>query len=206
LVYRGAAEKILRNEAPIKKLSARWVYIVPGRIDFQTTQSVISAFKKKGAMIAMNPSKYYIENTEKLKRILREVNVVILNREEASYLTGVDYGNTRKIFKKFDELIEGIAIMTDGRQGSWASDGRYIYRAGIFSEKKLVDRTGAGDAFGSGFVAGLMRKKDIHFALRLATANAASVVEHIGAQGGILRKNDLKAKRWQYLDLDIEHL
>jgi sugar/nucleoside kinase (ribokinase family) len=103
-------------------------------------------------------------------------------------------------------LIDGIAVMTDGARGAIVSDGRYIYRAGIFKEKKLVDRTGAGDAFGSGFVAGFILKKDIHFALRLASANATSVVEKIGAQAGILRRKDFNLARWQYLDLDVEPL
>ena len=71
---------------------------------------------------------------------------------------------------------------------------------------KGVNTTGAGDAFGSGFVAGLMAKNDINFALRLAAANATSVVEHIGAQEGILTKSDFSKPRFKYLDLDVEPL
>ncbi|MEK7464716.1 MAG: PfkB family carbohydrate kinase, partial [Patescibacteria group bacterium] len=148
----------------------------------------------------------YLEMGSKLQMLLRSVNVVILNREEASHLTGVDYGKERLIFKKFDELTNGIAVMTDAAKGALVSDGQYVYKAGIFKEKRLVDRTGAGDAFGSGFVAGYLQKQDIHYALRVASANATSKVEHIGAQEGILRKKDLDNKRWRYLDLDIEPL
>ncbi|MEK9194616.1 MAG: carbohydrate kinase family protein [Patescibacteria group bacterium] len=207
LVYRGASEKISRSEITASKLKAASAYIVPGHIDFATVEWLVTTLKKNGALVAMNPSKFYIEmGPHKLKPILENLDIVILNREEAAYLTGIDYSKTRKIFKKFDEMINGIAIMTDGGRGAYASDGKYIYRAGIFKEKKLVDRTGAGDAFGSGFVAGLMQKKDIHYALRLASANATSVVEDVGAQEGILEKKDFKNKRWNYLDLDIEPL
>ncbi|MEK7076631.1 MAG: PfkB family carbohydrate kinase, partial [Patescibacteria group bacterium] len=97
-------------------------------------------------------------------------------------------------------------VMTDGANGSLVSDGRYIYRAGIFEEKVLADRTGAGDAFAAGFVAGMIQKNDVHYAMRQAAANATSVVEHVGAQAGILKKGDLNNKRWKYLDLDIEPL
>jgi len=102
--------------------------------------------------------------------------------------------------------VPGIAVVTDGPRGAYASDGRYLYRAGVFKERKLVDRTGAGDAFGSGFIAGLMQKHDVHHALRLAAANATSVVEQIGAQGGILTKRDFAGARWRYLDLEVEPL
>ena len=81
-------------------------------------------------------------------------------------------------------------------------------------EQKLVDRTGAGDAFGSGFVAGLLHQRStsniepptveaIKYAIRLATANAASVVEHIGATEGTLTKQQFETDpRWQNLKIE----
>jgi sugar/nucleoside kinase (ribokinase family) len=207
LIYRGASEDISRKDIPWSKLSAKWAYIVPGKISLALMEEIISVLKKKNFLIAMNPSRYYAElGTIKLKKILNSLKVVVVNREEASALTGIDYKKERLIFKKFDEAVQGIAVVTDGANGSMVSDGRYIYRAGVFKEKKLIDRMGAGDAFGSGFVAGLIQKNDIHYALRVATANAASVVERIGAQAGILAKKDLLNNRWRYLDLDVEPL
>ncbi|MCP6719942.1 MAG: carbohydrate kinase family protein [Patescibacteria group bacterium] len=205
LVYRGASGDFQKKEVPIRSLKARWAYISPGTIAITVIQSIISHLKKKGTMVAMNPSKHYLKmGAQKLKPLLKSLDVVVINREEASYLTGLDYKRDKKIFKKFKDMVGGTAIMTDGARGSFVSDGEYFYRAGTFKEKKLIDRTGAGDAFGSAFVAGLIQKKDICWALRLASANATSVIEHIGAQEGILRKSDFKKKRWQYLDLDVD--
>ena len=207
LVYRGASSDFREKEIPMRKLKCRWAYISPGTISIPLTQNVVSHLKKIGAKVAMNLSKHYLDaGVAKLRQILRSLDVVVVNREEASYLTGIDYGKEKAIFGKFDELVPGIAVMTDGRNGASISDGKYIYRAGIFPEKELIDRTGAGDAFGSGFVAGMMRKRDVCFALRLAAANSTSVVEQVGAEEGILRKEDFKKKRWQYLDLDVEPL
>jgi len=207
LVYRGASEDLERKEVPWGKLKARWAYIAPGRINFDLMMAIVKKLKKNGAMIAINFSKYYLDlGLARLKPLLKNLDVVIVNREEASYLTGVDYKKEKAIFRELDKLIDGIAAMTDGPRGAYVSDGKYLYRAGIFKEKKLVDRTGTGDAFGSGFVAGLMLKNDIHYALRLASANATAVVERVGAQEGILRKKDFNKKRWQYLDLEVEPL
>jgi len=85
-----------------------------------------------------------------------------------------------------------------------------------FKNKKIVNRTGAGDAFGSGFVAGLMRKGTlsrkasdaaIAYAMRLASANATSVVEHMGAQTGVLGRAEFeKNPRWKSLPIKTKNL
>ena len=207
LVYRGASEDLKKNEVKITKLKAKWAFIAPGNIPYAVIEWIVDYLKRGGTKIAMNLSGHYLKiGPKKLKPLLNNLDVVILNREEASSLTGAKYSNERAIFRKFDKLISGIAVMTDGSRGSMVSDGRYIYRAGIYKEKKMTDRTGAGDAFGSGFITGLIKKNDIAYAMKLASANATSVVEHIGAQEGILREKDFEANRFKYLDLDIEPL
>ena len=52
---------------------------------------------------------------------------------------------------------------------------------------KRVNLTGAGDAFGSAFAAGFLKKMDVRTALALGTLNATSVVQKMGAKVGILR-------------------
>ena len=101
-------------------------------------------------------------------------------------------------FWHLDKAVKGIAVVTEGQKGLVVSDGKKVFRAGIFKNKKVIDRTGAGDSFGSGFVAGLMRKNNIEYAIRLGLANAASVVEHFGAKEGIITKAEFeKSSRWK---------
>ncbi len=208
LNYRGASEDLKKNEVPFSKLRARWAYIAPGRIPVSVMNSIIKKLEKNKVRIAMNPSRYYLSmGSQKLRSILNALDVVIMNREEAAALTGISYHEERNIFKKMDELIKGIAVMTDGANGVLVSDGSRAYRARTFAEKKLVDRTGSGDAFGSGFVSALAAhnnpefdEKSIQHAIRLGSANATSVVEHIGAQKGILRKEEFtRAPRFRHL-------
>ncbi len=132
LVYRGASEDLKPDEVPWRKLQSRWVYISPGKIPFSLIKKIFSHFSKKGTLIAFNPSKYFIEmGLKKLRPLLNKTKVVILNHEEAAYLTGLDYGRERRIFKKIDEAIPGIVVMTDGPKGVMVSDGYHIYQAGI---------------------------------------------------------------------------
>jgi len=207
LVYRGASYEMKKKELPWKRMKAQWVYVSPGEIPFSTMSEIVSRMKKQGSRIAINPSKYYLSLKKgTLEPFLNKCDVVIVNREEASHLTGKPYEKDKAIFKKFDEIVEGIAVVTDGPRGAAVSDGSFIYRSGVFKEKKRADRTGAGDAFASGFISGLLRKNDVHYALRLATANATSVVEHVGATTGSLTKRAFSSKRWKYLNLDVEPL
>lgn len=217
LNYRGASEFLAKSDIPpALRSGARWAYISPGRIHPGVIYSLLRILKRRGMLIAMNPSRHYLElGIGRLKRILGQLDVVILNREEAAYLTGFHYREDGKIFRKFDEITECLAVMTDGSKGVLISDGKALYQAGTFRERRLVDRTGAGDAFGSGFVSGLAEmtkiktyracKHDrgvIEYAIRLGSANATSVVEHIGAQEGILSKRDfLSAPRFKKLHI-----
>lgn len=207
LSYRGASEDLARRDIPWSKLAARWAYLTPGALPMILVRELVAFLKKRGVSVAMNPSGTYVAmGPEKLKPLLGMLDVVIVNREEATLLTGFDFSKERKVFKKFDDLVPGLAVVTDGPRGAKVSDGRYLYTAETFKEKRLTDRTGAGDAFGSGFVAGLIEKHDIHYALRLASANATAVVEAVGAQTGILNKKGFSASRFKYLSLDVEPL
>jgi len=183
-------------------------------MSFETVTEVVHALHAKGVAIAINPSKKLIERKiTGLNDILSKANVVILNHEEGAYLAGVGYDDEEKIFSVLDAAVPGILALTDGDKGIMISDGERIYKAGIF-EAPVVDRLGAGDAFGSGFVAGLMAQEEkckkgtcapdkIEYAIRLGSANATSVIGAIGAKAGILTKEDFSDPRWRNFKIHI---
>ena len=93
--------------------------------------------------------------------------------------------------------------MTKGPEGVKVSDGQYYYSAGI-PESGLVDRTGAGDAFSSAFIAGYIEKNDIAHAIQLGTANATSVIQKMGATNGLLKKD--KWGEWEKVEVKKEKI
>jgi sugar/nucleoside kinase (ribokinase family) len=152
LVYRGASHGLERKEVPFSKLTARWGYIVPGAIKYEIIRDIVVEMKKRGARVAMNPSREYLSLGEvRSKELYRMLDLVTMNREEAAYLTGAPYKNEPALFKKLDQLVTGICVMTDGTNGALVSDGKYRYAAGVFKEKKRVDRTGGGRCVRLGF-------------------------------------------------------
>ena len=148
------------------------------------------------------------------------VDILLLNREEAELFTGrkaeksqheaestqkgshfsaaseqgfpgyaADYSDIFRVF-----IRQGVRniVITDGRKGAQLCDGKNIYFCGIDENAPRVDTLGAGDAFGSGVFYALLHEKDLSFALKCATINAASVVSHIGAQPGLLDQKELE--------------
>ncbi|NCQ02884.1 carbohydrate kinase family protein, partial [Candidatus Wolfebacteria bacterium] len=220
LVYRGASDDLKIKEIPFEKIDCRWAHISPGNTPYPVIKRLFNHFSKNKILIAFNPSRYFLDmGIKKLTPLLNKTKVAILNREEAASLTGVDYQKEKEIFKKLDKVIDGIAVMTESDKGVLVSDGKNIYKAGIF-KGRLVDRTGAGDAFGSGFVAGLIHEignwkleignlppKAVEYAIRLGSANATSVIESIGAKEGILTRQEFeKSPRWKNLLIKVKNL
>lgn len=234
LNYRGANENLSPNEIPWNKFYAKWFYLtsLSGNLKFlentikNSKQNNLSASAQADSFIAWNPGSEDLKlGLNTLLPYLKNINVFLANQEEASILLNIPYDDINGIFKKFNEIIDGIAIITKGPDGSLASDGKNKYCAGIFKEKEIVDRTGAGDAFGSGFVSGLMHKnynpttnnknndtpacadadrEAIKYALVLASANATSKVEYIGAKYGLLTKKQFeKSERFKNLPITI---
>lgn len=215
LVYRGANNAL--SATGLKKVKTHWIYLSSISANLNILSVAINKKKKDGTHIAWNPGSNDLAlGLTKLKKYLNYIDVFIVNQEEASKLLGIPYKQERRIFKKFDEIIDGVAVMTMGPKGVVVSDGKTLWRAGIFKEKKIVDRTGAGDAFGSGFVSGLLRKKvlkskiiteeAIEEALRIGSANATSKVEMVGAKLGLLKKRNLNDKRWRVLKIKRQKL
>ncbi len=204
LVYRGACYFLKKEEIPFNKLKTKWIYIAGLSGEYsKLIFPIINFAKKNNFKIAINPGSAQLKlGLKKLKSVLEEVDILILNQEEAARFTKLPYKKEKQIFKVLDDAVGGIAVMTKGSKGVVVSDGNTLYKADIFKEKKHQDRTGAGDAFGSGFVSGFIKTNKIEQAIRYGTANAASIVEHFGAKNGILSEKEIKNnKRWQNLKI-----
>ncbi len=91
--------------------------------------------------------------------------------------------------------------MTKGKEGAVVSDGKYLYRATSLKPKG-VDGTGAGDAFGSGFVSGMIQKNNIIYAIQLAMANSGFAITKWGAKEGLL----IKSQKWPKVKVQKEKL
>jgi ribokinase len=213
LGYHGASNDWVKNDILWNKLKAKWWYISLAGSSSDFFAPLVRFAKKNNIKIAFNPSGYQIRHKrQEILDNLKYIDFLVVNEGEAADLVGIPFEKEKEVFRKLDGLMPGIVAVTDGPNGVVVSDGKNIYRAGIFKEKIVADRTGAGDAFGSGFTAGLMAfGKDfnsaeaIKHAIILGSANATLVVEKIGATTGIITKKEFKGPRFKKLEIKIEY-
>lgn len=191
LVYRGASEEILLKEIPWSKIKSKWFYIASLGGNFLLLEKIFQYAQKHKIKIAINPGTKEISKPKKLLLLLKRADILLLNQEEGALLTGIPFQMPKSILMKLDSEIKGMVVMTRGKKGSAVAYEGKIYQAGIIPTR-VVERTGAGDAYGAGFVSGIMLKNDISYAMQLATANSTSVIQKIGAKNGLLSKKDLK--------------
>jgi ribokinase len=188
--YKGEGQHFNAKMIPFDKLQAKWMFLDSLGGHFDVLEGLVSHAVKNGIKLATNPGGKELDHgLGKLKPLLKNFSVVIMNQEEASGLTGIDYKKEDEIFKFMDEVIDGIFVMTKGPDGVAVSDGKNIYTAGV-PDSPVVERTGAGDSFSSGFVVEYIRSGDIAKAIQFGTANASSVVTEYGAKAGILKEGE----------------
>lgn len=194
--YKGASWHLKSSQIRWNEFNAQWLYVnhMAGE-SHDVLPRVLREAKKNGMQVAWNPGTTQIEKKKELQKLLSCVDLFIVNQEEAAMITRIPYQKEREIFKKLNNLVHGIVIMTKSSKGVVVSDGKTMWSSGALPLKKIVDRTGAGDAFGSGFVAALMKKPgDIEHALQFASANATGVLSEWGANHGLLLKTDSPIK------------
>lgn len=190
-LYRDANErlKILDWESLSE---AKWLYVTS--LNGEATdilKNMPDFLDKHNTKFAWNPGSEQIERgASSFSELLKRTEVLVLNKAEAKEFLKTDEDDEDTLLKNLKNFgVETVAI-TDGANGSYASFEGYIKHKTSQSEK-IVETTGAGDAYGSTLVAALMDSKGLDKAMDLATKNAASVVSYIGSTKGLLRKEKL---------------
>lgn len=185
LTYRGASTHYDIRNFNIEDIDADWIYLssLAGKMDI--LEKIFTTAKNKGIKIFFNPGKNELRQPDKLKALFDDVDVLSVNREEAQMIVGGQ--ELEELTRKLLHYVS-VAIVSDGPNGVMASDGQTIVRAGMYEDVKVVDRTGAGDAFGSGFLSQWAAGRSLKDSIVFASANSTSVVTKVGAKEGILHK------------------
>ncbi len=183
LTYRGASTHYDAKYFDLKDVEADWLYVSSMAGSMEALDKIFAQAKAKGMKIMFNPGKGELKQTVKLKALLEDVDVLSVNKEEMA--TIVEGGSLEELALHALHYVP-VAIVSDGPNGVVATDGETIVRAGMYEDVKVIDRTGAGDAFGSGFLSQWAQGKSLKDAIVFASANSTSVVTKIGAKAGIL--------------------
>lgn len=188
LTFKGSNNHLTIDE--VGECQARWLYCssMIGK-SATTMERVAERMHAAGCRVAFNPSAYQAKKgLEALRGMLKSVEILILNREESSLLTGTEDLRVAK-----DRIIAtgpSHVLITDGANGATLHTSTAWTHAKPSNDLAIVETTGAGDAFASGFIAGLARGFDEERALRLGMLNAENVIAEYGAKNHILTKRE----------------
>jgi ribokinase len=187
--HKGINNDVATKDIPQSKRKTRWFYFASmlGKGLTTITQLAIYA-KKKNIPYTFNTSSYLAEKgIAELKPILQGCNILILNKREAQLLLKTRQTDTKKLLQELHNITSGIITRTNGPKEAATYDGTTMYTSQP-QKGKVIETTGAGDAFAAAFTAAIIKKKDIPSALQWGHANAASVIRHIGAKEKLLTK------------------
>ncbi len=187
LTCRGASAKFdILNPDDLENIYPDWLYVTTFRGNMDMLDQFFTKAKSLGAKIMFNPGNLELAHQRKLLGLLSDVDVLLLNKEEAKKIV---VGSTlQELILRVRNYVPA-AIITDGNQGAIATDGKEVYRLGLYEDVPIKDATGAGDAFGSGFLAAYANGKNFKESLIFASANSTSVVRKIGSKAGIITQN-----------------
>lgn len=106
----------------------------------------------------------------------------------------------RLFFQAILDHGPSIVVVTNGAEGVYiATQDGIIFHPSLPTQ--VVNTLGAGDAFGSCFVANYIEGANIKEAMLYGIINASSVISHLDAKSGLLTKDELQ-RRFEYIDKD----
>ncbi len=220
LSYSGANRYFEPKHLPLKALAtADWIYLNHLSNDTPRIPELLLKLLKAHPhlKLAWNPGYEQLKQGMKAwAALLKHTTVLFLNKEEAVLFSGLAYrpagvkrddptchvprakaflppyaDDVSALLRAFAKAGVGTTVITDGRNGAQATDGRVMAFCPVVSHKRL-STLGAGDAFGTGFVGALALGKPLKDALIYGTLNANSVVGQYGAQPGLLTRKALE--------------
>lgn len=194
LNFKGERTQLIRFQAKTYAFptieSTAWIYYsaLGEKHEKMEKQMLRHLDKHPHIKLAFNPgTTHFHRGLDALKPVIARSDVFIVNKQEAERLLQDGIRPIPNLLMAYHHMGARTVVITDGPNGAHATDGVRIWYQPIFPGK-MVERTGAGDSFTTGFVCALHRGNSIPEALRWGTANSWSVVQYIGPHEGLLTK------------------
>lgn len=219
LSYKGEGQHFAVAKMTIATLQAKWLYLNSLGGHYDLLEALVNHAVVNNIKIASNPGGKELDHgLEKLKLLLNNADIYLTNKDEGAQILGWPTENKRpegsavpsdssrrvsseEVALELKKYVKGIVSVSDGPSGVFVIDTEGNKYTASVPDSPVVERTGAGDAFGSGFVAEYLKatsdkeqatsqEEIIKKCIQFATANASSVVTQYGAKAGILKKGE----------------
>ncbi|MFW6025671.1 MAG: carbohydrate kinase family protein [Candidatus Woesearchaeota archaeon] len=201
LTYKGANNHLTYDDLNFDKLNTDWFYFSSlVEESFETMKELFSYANKNNIKVAFNPSSYQVENLDLSD--LNYVDFLIFNKEEAQSLLNDKSLSIKGIISNLSNYT--TPIITNGKDGAYTIQNKLIYHI-VPNDTKVIESTGAGDAYASGFIYGKIKDFSNKESLKIGLLNSESVISHKSAKKGLLTKKALN-KKLKQTNFKIEQL
>jgi ribokinase len=150
--------------------------------------------KNNDTKLAFQPGTFQIKvGHEAIRDVYENTEIFFCNKEEAQEILGSNEQDIPTLIRGIRELGPTIPVITDGPGGAYTVDADdQAWRMPMYPDPAPPeDRTGAGDSFSSTFTAAIIQGKEVSEALAWGPINSMNVVQHIGAQAGLLTMEEV---------------
>ncbi|MEI8143013.1 MAG: carbohydrate kinase family protein [Candidatus Berkelbacteria bacterium] len=185
-----------------ENIEAEWLYISSlGEGIGDIEKRIVKEVSQNNSKFAWNPGTNQLKKgASHWSHLLRCCTVLFLNKEEARLFLSINgKSSIEEMAKRLHMMGAKIVVITDSNNGADAYNGKELFHIDTNRSIEVVDATGAGDAFATGFVGRLIGEKIGEYsktvmteALSSGLKNSQSVIRHIGAQNGLLSKKELE--------------
>jgi sugar/nucleoside kinase (ribokinase family) len=156
---------------------------------------ILDLVKKNKNFLAFSPGTTQIEKAgDVFWQVVSVSNIIFVNKEEAKSILkkrGIDSSDIKDLLLNLKSLGPSVVSVTCGEEGAYAADDNsFLFFIPPFG-KELVEKTGAGDAYSSGFFAAYILGKPVSECMRWGAVDAYYSMQKVGAQDGLLRQDEL---------------
>lgn len=205
IVFKGERTILTHHEKIKYRITnisdSQWIYLTSmGKTSEQIYGKILKKIDDMAAKLIFQPGSYQLRfGLKTLKPILERTRIFIANLAEyqellnlkAEKFSSINYIKIKEIVVKMIKTGPKMAVLTNGLDGAYLLKDENFYHINAWADRKLVDQTGAGDAFASAFCAALILNKSCEQALQWGIANSGNIVESIGAQAGLLSQAEI---------------
>ena len=143
--------------------------------------------------VAFQPGTFQLGFGAELVELYKVTEVVCMNKEEAEQLLASEGAPIKDLLDRLGAMGPKTVIVTDGPHGAYMKYDNTYFSMPLYPDiAPPLERTGAGDAFFSTFIAYLAKGYDAPYAMRRAPINSMNVVQHVGAQEGLLSEQAIE--------------
>lgn len=191
LTNRGASFLQEKHIPWTKIKNTSWFYITSLEGNLDLLEKIIGFALENNIKISLNPGRRELDQRKKLIPLLQHIDFLLLNKEESEIITDLSISDPN-YWHRLLSFKSKVNAVTSGRYGAHIlTSDKNLFSPVINTTP--IDETGAGDSFGSAFVAGLIRSQSIEISLLWALKNSASVVSHLGAKTGLLTLKQIQS-------------